>query len=84
MTANSVSTAEKSVHDDPRPGQNNLPSQSRSLPPHPSRLTTWSATTADPLQTTPAPPATAQVLVETKAGLRERSVAALGIAETKG
>jgi hypothetical protein len=71
MTADSVATTAKSLNDDPRLGQTNLPSQSSRLTTHPSRLTTWSATTADLLQTSPASPATAHALVETNDDLRE-------------
>src|SRR4030095_7924558 len=55
----------------PRLGQINPPSQSSRLTTHASKLTTWSATTADPLQTSPGSPATAHELVETNDDLRE-------------
>jgi hypothetical protein len=71
MTADSVATTAKSVNDDPRLGQIKLPSQSSRLTTHASKLTTWSATTADPLQTSPGSPATAHELVETNDDLRQ-------------
>src|SRR4029453_9590896 len=70
MTAASVATTAKSVNDDPRLGQINLPSQSSRLTTQASKLTTWSATTADPLQTSPGSFATAHALVETNDDLR--------------
>jgi hypothetical protein len=71
MTADSVATTAKSVNDDPRLGQTNLPSHSSCLTTHTSQLTTWSATIADPLQTSPGSPATAHALVKTNDDLRE-------------
>jgi hypothetical protein len=71
MTAESVATTEKLVHNDPRPGRISLPSRSKRLTTHARRLTTWPKSIAVPGQTRSESHATSRGQAETTADLVE-------------